>query len=52
MSASAVLNRRAAARSNGNGKSVSLHGMRVYRENGGKAPRIPDIGTILVSAFS
>jgi len=26
--------------------------MKVYRENGGDAPRIPDIGTILVSAFS
>jgi len=52
VSASAVLNRRAAARRNGNSKRVSLHAMKVYRENGGDAPRIPDIGTILVSAFS
>ena len=45
-SASAVLNRRAAARRNGNGKRVSLHAMKVYGENGGKAPRIPDISTL------
>jgi hypothetical protein len=48
----AVLNRRAAARRNDNGKRVSLHAMKVYRENGSKAPRIPDIGIILVSVFS
>ena len=49
---SVVLNRRAAAHRNGNSKRVSVHAVKVYRENGSKAPRIPDIGTMLGSTCS
>jgi hypothetical protein len=52
MSASVVLNRRAAAHRNGNSKRVSIHAMKLYRENGSKAPHIPDIGTMLSSTCS